>query len=123
MLCRMGEAKQAEPVVRHGIQTDADIADGHIVLGLVLLQLRRLDEAEKSVREALALQQPSSIKARLVLADIEGARGNYAGQAENLDAYLKANPKDRAKKIIQIARDMARKLASQTYAKLARSAK
>jgi len=123
MLCRMGQAKEAEFVVRHGIATAPNIADGHIVLGLVLLQLRRLDEAEKSVQEALALQEPSSIKARLVLADIEAARGDYAAEADNLDAYLKANPRDRGSKFLQVARDMARKMASRSYAKLAASAK
>jgi len=123
VLCRMGQAKEAEFVVRHGIETDPNIADGHIVLGLVLLRLQRLDEADKSVQEALALQEPSSIKARLVLADIAAARGDYAAEAENLDAYLNANPKDRRNKFLQVARDMARKMASQAYAKLAASAK
>src|SRR5262249_15661074 len=53
MLTRVGSAAEAESVVRHGLETDANISDGHVVLGLVLLKLHRVDEAEKSAQNAL----------------------------------------------------------------------
>jgi len=113
VLTRIGNAVDAERVVRHGLQTDANIADGHVVLGLVLLKLNRVEEAEKSAQEALLLEQPSSGKGHLILADVQGARGDFAAQKDELEAYLKRYPDDRNRKYLEIARNMARKLAAQ----------
>jgi tetratricopeptide (TPR) repeat protein len=112
ILTRIGNAAEAELVVRHGLQTDANIPDGHVVLGLILLKLHRIDEAERSAQEALLLSQPSSAKGHLILADVEGARGKFARQADELEAYLKSNPHDRNQKYLETARDVARKLAT-----------
>jgi tetratricopeptide (TPR) repeat protein len=110
VLTRKGDAKAAEQVVRHGLQTDANIPDGHVVLALVLLGLNRLDEAEKSAQEALLLNQTTSAKAHLILADIRGERGDFSGQARELDAYLQRYPKDRNHKFIENMRDLAKKI-------------
>ena len=115
-LTRLGDAAEAERVVRHGLETDANIADGHVVLGLVLLELHRTDEAEKSALEALRLNDPTAIKARLVLADIHEARGDFAAQANDLEAYLRRCPKDRNRSVLQAARDLARKMAARVRA-------
>jgi len=112
MLARIGSAAEAERIVRHGLQTDANIPDGHVVLGLILMKLHRVDEAEKSAQSALLLEQPSSAKGHLILADVEGARGEFARQAAELDAYLKTNPNDRNQRYLEEARDVARKLAA-----------
>lgn len=101
-----------KPLVRHGLATDANIPDGHVVLGLILLKLNRVDEAEKSAQEALLLRQPSSAKGHLILADVRGARGDFAGQAQELEAYLERNPEDRNRKTLETARDVARRLAA-----------
>jgi tetratricopeptide (TPR) repeat protein len=111
-LSRMGKAAEAERVVRHGLQAEPNIPDGHVVLGFVLLKLNRLEEAEKSAQEALLLGQPSSAKGHLVLADAEGARGNFMEQARELDAYLHLYPDDRNRKLLQAARDAAKELAA-----------
>lgn len=115
-LARLGDAAEAERVVRHGLETDANIADGHVVLGLVLLELHRTDEAEKSAQEALRLNDPTAIKARLVLADIHEARGDFSAQASDLDAYLRRCPKDRNRSVLQAARDLARRMAARVAA-------
>ena len=112
MLTRIGSAAEAEPVVRHGLETDDNISDGHVVLGLILLKLQRVDEAERSAQKALLLEQPSSAKGHLILADVEAARGEFAKQAAELDAYLKSYPHDRNQKYLEAARDTARKLAA-----------
>jgi len=112
MLTRIGSVAEAEPVVRHGLETDDNIPDGHVVLGLILLKLQRVDEAEKSAQKALLLEQPSSAKGHLILADVEGARGEFAKQAAELDAYLKSYPHDRNQRYLEAARDTARKLAT-----------
>jgi len=112
VLTRIGSAGEAERVVRHGLETDANNPDGHVVLGLVLLKLNRLDEAERSAQQALLLRQPSSAKGHLVLADVRGARHDFARQADELEAYLKDSPNDRNHKFLEAARDAARKLAA-----------
>lgn len=112
MLTRTRNLREAERVVRHGLQIDANIADGHVALALVLLQLNRLDEAEKSAQNALLLHQSASAKAHLILADICGERGDFSGQARELDAYLEHYPKDRNHEFIEATRDQAKKIAS-----------
>jgi tetratricopeptide (TPR) repeat protein len=112
VLTRTGNVREAERVVRHGLQTDANIPDGHVVLALVLLQLNRLEEAEKSAQNALLLKQSTSAKAHLILADIRGERGDFSGRARELDAYLERYPKDRNHKFIEATRDLAKKIAS-----------
>jgi tetratricopeptide (TPR) repeat protein len=112
MLSRMGKLAEAERVVRHGLQAEANIPDGHVVLGVVLLKLNRFEEAEKSAQEALLLGQPSSAKGHLVLADAEGARGNFMEQARELGAYLQRYPDDRNRKLLEAARDAAKELAT-----------
>jgi tetratricopeptide (TPR) repeat protein len=113
-LCRMGRAADAERIVRHGLQTEPNISDGHVVLGYALLELNRLDEAEKSAREALELNDVGSAKGYLILAEVEGGRGNYRQQVQYLDAYLKSRPNDPNKSMLKIARDVAKRLASKT---------
>jgi len=112
VLTRTGNVREAERVVRHGLQADASIPDGHVVLALVLLQLNRLEEAEKSAQNALLLNQSTSAKAHLILADIRGERGDFSGRARELDAYLERYPKDRNHKFIEATRDLAKKIAS-----------
>lgn len=112
MLTRIGSPAEAEPIVRHGLETDSNISDGHVVLGLILLKLHRVDEAERSAQRALLLEQPSSAKGHLILADVEGARGEFARQADELEAYMKSYPRDHNQKYLEAARDVARKLAA-----------
>jgi len=112
VLAREGKSKEAEQVVRHGLQTDSNIPDGHIVLALILLRLNRLEEAERSAHEALLLNQSTSAKAHLILADICGERGDFSGQARELDAYLERYPKDRNHKSIEVALALAKKIAA-----------
>ena len=112
VLSRIGSATEAERIVRHGLQTDPNISDGHVVLGVILLKLNRFDEAEKSAQEAILLQQPSSVKGHLILADVQGERGNFAGQAYELEEYLEHSHNDPNHKFLEQARDAARRLAA-----------
>lgn len=112
VLTRQGKIVEAERVVRHGLEAGADISDGHIVLALTLLEQKRLEEAERSAREALLLGQPGSAKGHLILADVQGERGDYRGQARELDAYLKSYPEERNRKRLESIRDIVEKLAA-----------
>jgi tetratricopeptide (TPR) repeat protein len=113
-LLREGEAEEAERVVRHGLETDPDSVDGHVVLGFVLVKLGRPDEAEKHAREAIGSNATNSPKGYLVLSDVDAAVGNYDGEVRDLDRYLKLRPNDPNKKTLQRVRDLAKRLAAKT---------
>jgi tetratricopeptide (TPR) repeat protein len=87
-LLREGNPEEAETVVRHGLESDPNNVDGHVVLGFVLLKLDRPEEAEKKGREALGLNSVNAAKGYLVLSDVDAATGNYDQQVHDLDAYL-----------------------------------
>jgi tetratricopeptide (TPR) repeat protein len=115
VLSRVGSATEAERIARHGLQADDNIPDGHVVLALILLKLNRIDEAERSAQKALLLGQPSSPKGHLILADVQGARGDFAAQAHELDAYLERFPDDRNHKLLEAARDVAKRMAAKKH--------
>ena len=110
VLCHRGKPEQAERVVRFGLETDPNISEGHLILGLALLKLNRVDEAAKSAREALQLNDRSSTKALLILADAEAAKGNYGAQIRYLDTYMRLRPHDPNKALLQSVREAAKRL-------------
>ena len=110
-LLREGRPEEAETVVRHGLESDPNNVDGHVVLGFVLLKLHRPEEAEKKGREVLGFNSANAAKGYLVLSDVDGAVGNYDRQVRDLDAYLKLRPDDPNKKTLQGVRDLAKRLA------------
>ena len=110
-LTREGHAAEAERIVRHGLQAAPNIPDGLVVLGVVLLDLHRVDEAEQSARSALLLHALGAEKGHLILADICAARSDFAGQSSELQAYLDAKPQDRHRDSLKAARDAAKELA------------
>jgi tetratricopeptide (TPR) repeat protein len=86
-----GKSEEAVTVLRRGLEKDGNSADGYFMLGLALLRLNRLDEAERSAREAL-LRNASFAAAYLLIADVNGRRREYREQLQGLDTYLKLEP-------------------------------
>jgi tetratricopeptide (TPR) repeat protein len=113
LLCRRGEYAEAETVIRKGLDADGSAATGHLFLSLALFRLNRLEEAEKSAREAL-LRKPALAFPYLVLADVHGRRGEYARQLQNLDAYLKLEPDGPASKRVREVREVVQRIVSRT---------
>src|SRR5437867_7771084 len=91
LLCNQGKPEEAERLIRRGLETDANSAEGHLFLGIALLAQNRQDEAEKSLREAL-LRRPQYADVYLVLADLHARRRDYSSQVQDLDIYLKLAP-------------------------------
>ncbi len=91
VLYLQGKPEEAETVVRRGLELDSSSPDGYLILGMALLRLNRLDDAEKSAREAL-LRNPNFAQAYLVLADAYARRHEYRAQLQGLEAYLKLEP-------------------------------
>jgi len=91
LLCQQGKPVEAEPIIRTGLETDSNSSEGHLFLAMALIAQNRLQEAEKSLREAL-LRRPKYADAYLVLADLHGEKRDYRSQMQDLDTYLKLAP-------------------------------
>jgi tetratricopeptide (TPR) repeat protein len=104
-----GKADEAEAILRRGLELDGNAPDGHVILGLALLRLNRLDEAERSAREAL-LRKPGFAEAYLVLADVYARRRNYQEQVQDLETYLRLEPRGPASARAHQAREVALKM-------------
>ena len=104
-----GKADEAEGILRRGLEVDGNAPDGHVILGMALLRLDRLDEAERSAREAL-LRRPGYAEAYLVLADVYARRRNYREQLQDLETYLRLDPRGPASTRAHQAREMALKM-------------
>jgi tetratricopeptide (TPR) repeat protein len=113
LLCRRGEYADAETVIRKGLDVDGSPATGHLFLSVALFRLNRLEEAQKSAREAL-LNKPGFALAYLVLADVHGRRGEYEMQLHDLDAYLKLEPDGPASKQVREVREVVRRIVFRT---------
>jgi tetratricopeptide (TPR) repeat protein len=109
LLCRRGEHAQAETVIRKGLEVDGSSATGHLFLSVTLLRLNRLEEAEKSAREAL-LRKPGLAWVYLVLADVHARRGEHTMQLRDLDAYLKLEPNGPASKRVREVRELVQQI-------------
>ena len=104
-----GKADEAEAILRRGLELDGNAPDGHVILGLALLRLNRLDEAERSARAAL-LRKPGFAEAYLVLADVYARRRNYQEQVQDLETYLRLEPRGPASARAHQAREVALKM-------------
>jgi tetratricopeptide (TPR) repeat protein len=104
-----GKTEEAITVLRRGLEKDQSSADGYFILGLSLLRLNRLDEAERSAREAL-LRNANFADAYLVLADVYGRRREYREQLQGLDAYLKLEPNGAESEHARQAREVILKI-------------
>jgi tetratricopeptide (TPR) repeat protein len=113
LLCRRGEYAEAETVIRRGLDVDGSSATGHLFLSFALFRLNRLEEAEKSAREAL-LRKPGFAWAYLMLADVHARRGEYGMQLRDLDAYLKLEPDGPASKRVRELREVVRRIVFRT---------
>lgn len=109
ILYLQAKAREAEPIIRRGLELDPNSADGYVILGLTLLQLNRTDEAEKSAREALH-RNPRMANAYLVLADSCARREDYEEQVHDLDSYLKLAPTGPISKHVHEIREVALKI-------------
>ena len=104
-----GNPGEAEAILRRGLEVDGNAPDGHVILGMALLRLDRLDEAERSAREAL-LRRPGYAEAYLVLADVYARRRNYRAQLQDLETYLELEPRGPASARAHQARETVLKM-------------
>lgn len=92
LLCQEGNPGEAEKIIRRGLEMDDAAAEGYVFLSETLVRLKRLDEAEKSAHEAL-LRNPNLPGAYLALSDVAASKGDRCLELQDLDAYLRLQPK------------------------------
>jgi tetratricopeptide (TPR) repeat protein len=102
-----GKSEEAVTTIRRGLEVDENSPDGYLFLGMALLRLNRLDEAEKSAREAL-LRNPNLALAYLVLSDAYGRQQEFQAQLQGLEAYLKLEPNGADSQRARQAREVVR---------------
>ena len=90
VLEQQGRLKDAEPIIRQGLQEDSTLSEGYAVLSAVLFDENRLDEAEEAARKALGMPDPSARNALITLAFIYLKKGEYRSAVEELESYLRA---------------------------------
>ena len=101
-----GKFAEAEEVSRKGLELNPTNWSGHYSLGWALFNLNRLDEAEKSAREALRWKSDSP-EAYLLLADIHHRQNDYPALLKDLDEYLKLEPASPINGKVRALRDKA----------------
>jgi tetratricopeptide (TPR) repeat protein len=99
-----GKTEEAISVIRRGVELDGNSPDGYFILGMALLRLNRLDEAERSAREAL-LRNPNFARAYILLADTYGRKREYHAQLQGLNTYLKLEPNGAENEAVRQARE------------------
>jgi len=109
-----GKAEEAVTIIRRGLELDGSSPDGYLILGMALLRVNRLDEAERSAREVL-LRNANFARAYLVLADVYGRRHEYRAQLQDLDAYLKLEPNGAESKIVREAREVVIRIVARLH--------
>jgi tetratricopeptide (TPR) repeat protein len=91
---RLGRADLAIDALQRARRLDDKSFRVHFFLGLAFLELNRLDESESSLKESYKLGGPSKVaSARLHLASLYSKQGKTLEAINELQAYLRDNPK------------------------------
>jgi tetratricopeptide (TPR) repeat protein len=106
VLAKRGKLAEAEAIIRKGLEKDKESPEGHLVLGMTLLRMNRVEEAEQNAQEAL-MRKPNLAEAYLVLSDVYAWRGEYRAQLEVLDNYSKLEPNGTDNESVRHAREVA----------------
>jgi tetratricopeptide (TPR) repeat protein len=86
--------KDAIPELNTAIALDPRLFRAHLFLGMAFITMGKLDEAEKLLKEAYAIGGPKQASAaHLYLTSIYNTRKEYQKAINELEAYLKENPK------------------------------
>ena len=90
VLAQEGRSKDAESILRRGLEEDPTLSAGYAALSAVLLDEGQLDEAEESGQKALRMPRPSVRNALLTLAFIHIKKQEYPLAVQELESYLAA---------------------------------
>lgn len=101
------QAAEAETEIRAAVRANETDWQGHLWLGLISIRLKRLDEAEKEFRRSLELGGNGLSLPHYYLGGIYWQTGDHKRAADELEEYLKLNPKAQdAERIRQSIREL-----------------
>ena len=87
-------SKDAIKELNEALALDRREFRSYLYLGMALIDTGKLDEAEKSLKEAYAIGGPNQARtAHLYLASIYSTRKEYQKAIDELQTYLRENPK------------------------------
>lgn len=90
----LDKLNQAVPELNAAVALDPRLFRAHLFLGMSFITLGKLNEAEKFLKEAYAIGGPKQASAaHLYLSSIYNTRKEYKKAIDELEAYLKENPK------------------------------
>lgn len=107
VLCHKAEFPQAETLLQRALDLDPGSAIGKYYLGWAQFGLNRLNEAERTLEQAL-LRNDTLAEAYLLLARIHQRQRNLPAVQKDLEFYVKAEPRK------EYARDLAQQIERQT---------
>ena len=108
LLCQEGKPGEAEKIIRRGLEVEDSRPEGYVMLSESLMRQNRLDEAERSVREAL-LRNAGFPGAYLALADLAERRGDFRVEIQDLNIYLRLQPNGPGNEQVRYVREVAAK--------------
>lgn len=108
----LGRSKDAIKELNEALALDRREFRSYLYLGMALIDTGKLDEAEKSLKEAYTIGGPNQARtAHLYLASIYSTRKEYQKAIDELETYLRENPKaPNASKIQEAITKMKAKL-------------
>jgi tetratricopeptide (TPR) repeat protein len=92
-LTQKKEFAEAEKQLRRALKKLDKSATGHMYLGVALIGLKNIDEAERELQAAARLGGEQMGAAHKYLGGIYWARRDYKKAADELETYLKLTPK------------------------------
>ena len=86
--------EKAVPELNTAINLDPRLFRAHLFLGMAFITMGKLDDAEKLLKQAYSIGGPKQASAaHLYLTSIYNTRKEYQKAIDELEAYLKENPK------------------------------
>lgn len=87
------ELSEAEDRLRRALKRNSASPSAHFYLGLVLLRTGKLDESETELQQAVATGGEQMSLAHYYLGGLYWAKRDYRRAADELETYLRLNPK------------------------------
>jgi tetratricopeptide (TPR) repeat protein len=85
---------EAVQELNRALGLDSRLFNAHLYLGMALITMGKLDDAEKSLKEAYSIGGPTRARAaHLYLASIYDKRKEYQKAIDELELYVRENPK------------------------------
>ena len=104
LLCDQKRFAEAEPAARRAVARDPQDWQGHFHLARALYGLNQLDDAEKSLNEAVQ-RKTEYPDFHLLFANINARRKDYAAVLKHLDEYLRIAPTGPASESVRQMRE------------------